>query len=125
MQKKSNNFFTKASDIFQRGAKAVNDLNEQKYNLAVRNLDLAERRDNLKIRQYNNGARLQIAQLEAQGQVNNAARLSELGIGAFSNPDIGSGTTIAGTSAAPTENVILWLTVAGIGFAALTYFKGH
>ena len=121
----STTFLDKASKFLIKGQKAIDDLAEQKYKMAVRNLDLSERRDNLKIRQYNNGARVQIAQLEAQGQVNKAQNLSALGIGSFADADIGSAQTIKGSSNAVNDNAILYLTIAGIAFAALTYFKGH
>lgn len=121
----STTFFDKASKFLIKGQKVVDDLAEQKYKMAVRNLDLSERRDNLKIRQYNNGAKLQIAQLEAQGQINKAQSLSALGIGSFADADIGAAQTIKGAQNVTNDNAILFLTIAGIGLAALTFFKAH
>ena len=43
----------------------------------------------------------------------------------FADANIGAAQTIKGSQNVTNDNAILFLTIAGIGLAALTFFKAH
>jgi phosphoribosylaminoimidazole carboxylase (NCAIR synthetase) len=130
--------FDKATNIFQSAAKTVvnvaGSVADLKFGWDSRNLDaklknaqLMAAGNDIAIQKIVSDTSVKIAQLQATNALKQA-QYGYDGIGSLNADNINQ--AIANLNARITgqgggSNIILWLTVAGVGFAALQYFKSR
>lgn len=111
-----------ATDLFGAYLGVQSAMNNAKYAQQSQQLDLLNRSATLDINRAMTGAQVDIARLQASAAVKAAARQEE-----YAGYDLATimgniNARIAGMGSG--SSLMLWLTVAGVGFAALQYFKG-
>lgn len=111
------------TDLFGAGFGVVSALDNFSYARDARNLDLLERSAAIDINRTFTGAKIDIAKAQANAAVN-AAKRQEAVSGYDLSTVLGNvNARIAGMSSG--NSLMLWLTVAGVGIAALQFFRGR
>jgi hypothetical protein len=111
------------TELFGAGFGVVSALDNFSYARDSRSLDLLERSAAIDINRTFTGAKIDIAKAQANAAVN-AAKRGEAASGYDLSTILGNvNARIAGMSSG--NSLMLWLTVAGVGIAALSFFKGR
>lgn len=116
---------TTAADLFSSGFGLVNAVDTYNYNRQARSLDLLKQSAAIDISRTMTGAQVDIAKLQASGAVKIAQRQEAQ---AGTDPNLSTimgniNARIAGMTSG--NSLMLWLTVAGVGIAAMQFFKGR
>lgn len=112
-----------ATELFGAGMGLVAAFDNLSYARESRSLDLLQRSAAIDINRTFTGAKIDIAKAEAEAAVA-AAKRQTVNSGYDLSTILGNvNARIAGMSSGNT--LMLWLTVAGVGIAALQFFKGR
>lgn len=116
---------TSISNVAGKIADAKFGWQSRDLDLKLKNAELANATNQIKIQKTVSDAGVVIAKLEAQNAIKQAQQGYD-GISSLNADNIGQAIAnlnarITGQNSGP--NYVLWLTVAGVGIAALQYFK--
>lgn len=111
------------TDLIGSGFGAVAAWDNLQFARQARQVDLQNRSAAIDINKSMTGAQVEIAKLQASGAVK-AAQRQEANAGLDLSTILGNvNARISGMS--KDNGMMMWLAVAGVGFAALQYFKGR
>ena len=111
------------TELFGAGFGIVSALDNFRYARDARGLDMMERSAAIDINRTFTGAKVDIAKAQANAAIN-AAKRQEAISGYDLSTILGNvNARIAGMGSS--NSLMLWLAVAGVGIAALQYFKGR
>lgn len=130
----SSNFLKNIGDVTASIVGVASSVADAKFGWAERDLNLKLKQSQLlsannqiKIKNLVSDTELQIAKIQAANTLKSAQN-PILGIDSFNTDSITQAIANLNTKingkAKNDGNVMLWLTIAGVGFAALQYFKG-
>ena len=130
--------FSKTTSFLQSATKSVVDVAQgvanakfqwqsQDLDVKLKNAQINSANNQLKLQTSLQDTQLQIAKINAQNQLA-MAQAGIFGIGSFNADNINQAlanvsTTLRGGQASGGSSIMLWLTVAGVAFAAMQYFK--
>lgn len=125
---------TTATQLFGAGMGLVSTIDNFNYQREARSLDLLNRSSALDLERTFTGAKIDIAKTQAQtaseiARYNAVAQVNTAKAGAaYSDYNLSAvmgniNARIAGMGSS--NQLMLWLAVAGVGFAALQFFKGR
>jgi uncharacterized protein YdbL (DUF1318 family) len=112
-----------AGELFAGYLGVTSAINNAKYTLESQKLDLLRASSAIDVSRTVTAANADIAKLQAQAAIERARGQTSAGQSDLSTILGNINARIAGTSS--TNQLMLWLTVAGVGFAAMQYFKGR
>lgn len=120
---------TTATNLFGAAAGVVSSIDNYKFTQQQRQLDLLKQSSSIDLQRTFTTAQLDIAKAQAQAAVQRAQSAAQSGgFAANAGQDFSTvlgniNARIAGNNSGGSGNLILWLTVAGVGIAALQYVK--
>lgn len=115
-----------AAGLFGSALQVASTIDNYKFTQAQRQLELTKANANLDIQRTVTGAQVDIAKAQAASAIRSAQFSSAYGLNGQNDLSTILGNInarIAGIGGS--GSIMLWLTVAGVGFAALQYFKGR
>lgn len=120
---------TTATDLFGAAAGVVSSIDNYKFTQQQRQLDLLKQSSAIDVQRTYTQAQLDIAKAQAQAAVQRAQSQST-GAGFASNLGQDFSTILGNINARISGNsnggnLMLWLTIAGVGIALLQYTKGR